>query len=255
MSYLNLDFDFFDHPKTRRLRGIVGHGAETYILRIWAHCGKFHPDDGILSGYSVPEIEEIAGWKGESGKCLEALLKVGMLELCQSTCLGTCSSNASEFKVHDWEDHQGHISMLKDRAKAGARARWGKKRDLDAQALPKQFSSNASGNAPFLSLPIHTLPKTKDKPLFNGQLFQQFKDRLSAEFKRKPLLIWPRIEEEALIEICGRPDAEDELDELIAYRKRNKNYFPQSIEKLLTAWDKTLDQSRNQEEEPQRNMI
>ena len=240
MSYLNLDFDFFDHPKTRRLRGILGQGSETLILRIWAHCGKFHPNDGVLTGYSVAELEEIAGWRGEQGKAIDALITVGLLKQCSSMCSSNAQANASALQVHDWCEHQGHISMLKDRAKAAAAVRWGKKTKSDAQAMLKHQPSNAISNAPFQSVPIQSNPVYRA-----NKLIQRFKDQLSVEFKRKPMLVWPQREEQALADICIRPNAEEELREVFDYRKMNAPFFPRSISSLLEGWDKTLDQARN----------
>lgn len=79
----------------------------------------------------------------------------------------------------------------------------------------------------------------------NGKLLEDFKTQLSAEFKRKPQIVWPRLEEEALVQICRRPEAKEEYRELLDYRKVNPAYFPRSIGSLLEGWDKTLDQARS----------
>lgn len=80
MAYLNLHLDYFDHPKTKRLIGLLGKGAEVIPIRVWAYCGKYHARDEKLAGYSAQEIESVIGWWGEEGKAIEALLKVGFIE-------------------------------------------------------------------------------------------------------------------------------------------------------------------------------
>lgn len=59
MASLNLDMDYFGHPKTKRLVGLLGRGAEVLPLRLWCHVGKYHAQDGRLAGYSPQEIEAI----------------------------------------------------------------------------------------------------------------------------------------------------------------------------------------------------
>jgi hypothetical protein len=150
MPYLNLDLDYFDHPKTVRLVGLLGRGADLLPIRLWSYCGKFHAENGELTGYSPEEIEAALKWWGQPGRALEALLrpfkeKPGFLERIESG-----------YKVHDWEKINGHIAALKERATAAANARWDKYRSADAQALPKHSLSNAPGNAlSFPSLPNH----------------------------------------------------------------------------------------------------
>ena len=65
MAYLNLDPDYFNHPKTIRLIGLLGVGAAEYPIRLWCYCAKYHPVDGLLRGYSDVEIESAASWRGE----------------------------------------------------------------------------------------------------------------------------------------------------------------------------------------------
>jgi hypothetical protein len=125
MPSLNIDLNFFDHPKVKRLRALVGPEAEIYIIRLWAYAGKFHSEDGILKGYSGPEIEGLAEWKGKPGVMLQAMLKVGFIE----------SGN----RIHDWAEHEGHLLVYKARARVANAARWKK------HSLEKNASSNPKG--------------------------------------------------------------------------------------------------------------
>ena len=81
MPYLNLDVDYFEHPKTRRLVGLLGSGAEIYPQKLWVYCAKFHCETGILINYKREDIEAICGWSGEPGMLYGALLEVGFLDL------------------------------------------------------------------------------------------------------------------------------------------------------------------------------
>lgn len=185
MPYLNLDLDYFSHPKTNRLIGLLGRGSEAFPLRLWCYCGKYHPGDGRLSDYSVQEIESVLGWCGESGKLVQALLKVGFLH-----------KDTKGYYVHDWLEHEGHLEALKERAKTAAKARWNKYRqvnnsqqviDVDkentyatsnAQASPKHCLTNA----PYHTKPNLTKPKEKEHSppsLYNPRQGQQNRGRES----------------------------------------------------------------------------
>ena len=115
MPYLNLDLDYFNHPKTRRLIGLLGKGSEVIPIKIWAYVGKYHARDGKLTGYSAQEIESIVGWWGNEGEMIAALIKVGFLK-----------NNKDGFYIHDWIDHEGHIVAYKEKAQMMANARWGR---------------------------------------------------------------------------------------------------------------------------------
>lgn len=125
MPSLNLDFDYFNHPKTRRLLGLLGRGAAELPVRLWCYCAKYFPDDGCLLSHSPQEVEAILEWSGDPGTAFAALLKVGFLE---ETPEGP--------QVHDWRDHAAHITAYHMRGKKMAEARW------------KDATSNACSNAP-----------------------------------------------------------------------------------------------------------
>lgn len=131
MAYLNVDCDYFDHPKVRRLIGLLGKGSEVMPLRLWAYCGKFHPGDGRLTGYSAQEIESCIGWWGQPEALVSALEKVGFIE-----------RDDAGYHVHDWIEHQGHIVAFREKGKALAEARWAKARNTHSIA-----ASNAHSNA------------------------------------------------------------------------------------------------------------
>ena len=67
MPYLNLDLNYFDHIKTKRLVGLLGRGSEVLPIRLWCACGKHRAESGKLDGYSAQEIESLVEWWGESG--------------------------------------------------------------------------------------------------------------------------------------------------------------------------------------------
>lgn len=113
MPSLNLDLNYFEHPKTKRLVGLLGRGAEVLPIKLWSYCGRLHAESGRLTAYSQQEIESIAGWWGRAGEMIDGMLKTGFLE-----------TDGDGYKIHAWKEHQGHIVNFHKRAKTAAKARW-----------------------------------------------------------------------------------------------------------------------------------
>jgi len=126
MPSINLDLNYFDHPKTKRLVGLLGRGADVLPVRVWCACGRHYSDSGKLTGLTAQEIESQVGWWGLPGKMIAAMVQVGFLE----------GNDVLGYSVHDWLDHSGHLAVYRARAKAAAQARWGKGKN--------HASSNAS---------------------------------------------------------------------------------------------------------------
>lgn len=85
------------------------------------------------------------------------------------------------------------------------------------------------------------------------ELTSKVKTKVSELYKRgnSP---WVYSEEHALAEVCRRPDALKEFDQILAWRLRmngnDRKFFPQSVEKLLNGWTASLDKSRTQSSTP-----
>lgn len=131
MAYLNLDLDYFDHPKTLQLVALLGDGTDSLPLRLWAYAGKYAPRDGVIGKRSPAEVEALIRWRGESGHAARALLRVGFL-----------SKAGGVFKVHDWKHHQGHIWALKIKNRKVAQKRWA---NIRKAASPVEKLADTSG--------------------------------------------------------------------------------------------------------------
>lgn len=126
VPYLNLDVDYFSHRKTVRLIGLLGRGAEALPIRVWAYCGKHHPESGSLASYSTQEIETAVGWWGTSGALVAAMVKIGFLD-----------QTDDGYACHDWLEYEGHLAAFHVRAKRAAKERW------DRYRQARQAGSNA----------------------------------------------------------------------------------------------------------------
>lgn len=135
MPSINVDLDYFDHPKTRRLIAMLGLGADILPIRLWVHVAKYHYESGVVAPPFTAGIESITCWWGQPGKCVAALIECGFLD-----------QVGDSLAVHNWIDHAGHIHAGKVKAKAAAKARWDKLKGGDADA-PSNAPSIAPGNA------------------------------------------------------------------------------------------------------------
>ena len=143
MPYLNLDLDYFTHPKVERLVDALGIEAFHYPIRLWCYAGKHFSESGVLENCSVRQIENAIGWKGETGKLIENLVRFGFL-----------NSRGETYRVHDWKQHAGHLWAFKRRAKSAAKTRW----TVYATSIRQALVTNAKGCAPLLSSPNLSSP-------------------------------------------------------------------------------------------------
>jgi len=156
--YLNLDLNFQDHPKTRRLEGILGPMSEILIVRLWLYCGKVHPIDGVMRDHSVAEVEGIIRWRGEPGAAVAAMERVGFIQPVDN--LGI-----SGWFVVDWQQHQGHLAALSRRGRENAEKRWSSITTSNASSITKKKSSNAPSKP--------SIPSNPSKPSIPNQTYQE----------------------------------------------------------------------------------
>lgn len=113
MPSLNLDINYFDHIKVKRLVGLLGPGAEILPIKLWAYCAKHCPVNGSLNGHSIEEIEHVMGWNGEKGRAVDSFTKINLLKKIKNG-----------YKIHKWEQHEGHLRKFHLRALRANFVRW-----------------------------------------------------------------------------------------------------------------------------------
>ena len=123
------------HPKTIMLMRQAGDRAFYSLVRLWAYVAQNKPS-GELTDLSTDYIEIAADWQGEPGAFVQALVDLRFLDPIEGG-----------YRIHDWEEHNGYASaagMRSEKARKAAKAKW--QRADDAQAVPKQCSSNAQAD-------------------------------------------------------------------------------------------------------------
>lgn len=141
---IRLKLEFFDHPKTRKLRKRLGTEAVVCLIRLWMWTAGNRPG-GRLTGLDAEAVELAAHWDGEDGALVAALCELRLLD-----------ERDGEFAVHDWETHQAYASKSEERsskARRAAAARWGRSREVGDMAEPSVRGWRGVGRDDARSMP------------------------------------------------------------------------------------------------------
>lgn len=155
---IRLSLDFFDHPKSKKLKKRLGLEGVMALLKLWAWTAGNRPG-GMLTGLDAEAVELAADWDGEDGTFVSTLLDLRLLDDADGT-----------FAIHDWEDHQAYASKSEERsskAKKAAEARWSKakeEQEADTSNAQPMLTDATSINEHAFS----NAPETRNqKPVFN----------------------------------------------------------------------------------------
>lgn len=107
---IRVDTGFPRHRKTMHLSRLVGSGAIGHLVTFWVAVALQCPD-GDLDGWSERDVENAAGWSGEPGKLVAALLETRFLD-----------ATDTGFTPHDWKEHQPWVIGAKKRSEAAKNA-------------------------------------------------------------------------------------------------------------------------------------
>jgi len=88
------------------------------------------------------------------------------------------------------------------------------------------------------------IAKTALKPQTEGATVMELKTLISELFGRSESDHWSYMEESLLVEVAKRPKCGLELNQMTRFKARDPQFFPQSVEKLLSGWTTTLDRAR-----------
>ena len=155
---IRLSLDFFDHPKSKKLKKRLGLEGVMALLKLWAWTAGNRPG-GMLTGLDVEAVELAADWGGEDGTFVSTLIDLRLLDDADGT-----------FAIHDWGDHQAYASKSEERsskAKKAAEVRWSKakeEREADTSNAQPMLTDATSINEHAFS----NAPETRNqKPVFN----------------------------------------------------------------------------------------
>ena len=142
-----IDVNFFDHPKTVMLIGLIGSEADVYPLRLWRWCSMY-AKNGVVAGGRT-QIEGVLRWKGKAGSLHRALIRAGFLEADGKT-------------VHDFMEGVGRAIFLYEQKKQ-------KQREKYAEGILPQTETQSAGilpeeNGRIPAIPSHPRNSEKSNP-------------------------------------------------------------------------------------------
>jgi hypothetical protein len=163
MRRMNTDFrievGFFAHHKTRRLIRRCGLAGPWSLLQLWEFAAINKPD-GRLDGMSAEDIADAAKYEGDATEFVGALNEIGWLD-----------RRGKTFTLHDWSEHQPHVTnapLRKEIARQAAVTRWRKSTSSNAQSnapsMPEAMLIDAGSNAPSFLPSYHPNQPTNQPP-------------------------------------------------------------------------------------------
>ena len=149
---IRINVNFLDHPKTKRIQSKIGENGIICLIRLWCWCARFRPR-GKLFDLTAEEIEDAAGWRGNSKALLACLLLCGFMDETQEG-----------FQLHDWEEHNGWIYGSERRssiARKNITKRWAGNTDANTDA---NTNANTNANTPSPSPSPYPSPSPSPSP-------------------------------------------------------------------------------------------
>lgn len=102
-SDIRVSTTFRNHRKRRKLDRELGMPSGGFLVDLWIGSAMSRPD-GILTGWDETDIAIEAGWNGDAGEFVRALVDTGWLDEIENG-----------YALHDWVDHNGYAAAATDR--------------------------------------------------------------------------------------------------------------------------------------------
>lgn len=138
IMYVQLDEDYYGHPKTLQLVNLLGQEADTYPPRLWTWAMKY-AKDGVLKNEAM--LETACRWKGHSGKLAAALMESGFVDICN-----TEGEGRPMLEIHNWMRRTGHdIEVYEAKKKRLRDRRSGMSPEDSRNVSPKRSGAELNG--------------------------------------------------------------------------------------------------------------
>jgi len=125
---IRLATSFKGHRKRKKLKRLLGFGAEVYLIDLWLTAAMDCPE-GVLVGWDEEDIADSCDWDGDPQELVDALIECHWLE----------KDSDGEYALHDWCEHQGWACKARVRSEAASKnilLRWTLK-DVQPEQIPE----------------------------------------------------------------------------------------------------------------------
>jgi len=130
--YVQLDSDYWDHPKTLRLISLMGPRGENIPLKMWSWAARFK-----VSGTfdSVEQLALSCRYKGQPDRLQKALMQSGFID-------------ADGLTIHDWKTRTGHGILMYEREKQRQREKAERSRaKKEEESTPGTYHGTSPGTS------------------------------------------------------------------------------------------------------------
>lgn len=136
MAWIESHQELRDHPKTRRAARLLGIGTPQLIGHLhflwwWA---VDYAEDGDLARFDEFDIADAAGWEGDPGQFVAALMQCG-----PGDSQGFIDP---DYTLHDWDDYAGRLIQQRE-ANRERQRRYREKQAATAQQQSTKEARNA----------------------------------------------------------------------------------------------------------------
>ena len=144
--YVQLDADYWDHPKTLVLVEMLGPTADVYPPRLWSWCAKYRKN-GVMA--SIAQIAHACRWAGDPKQLADGLYAAGFLE-------------SDLLTLHDWMDRSGGDIAVYEGKKRRMREKYHQSKDSNV-SLSEEVRKPSSNIPPIGTERIGTERKGSDR--------------------------------------------------------------------------------------------
>jgi hypothetical protein len=139
LPWVMVSVELEDHPKTQALVRRLGQPfAALYLVRVWAHFGRWHEDGCVTdSDDAVKNLEAAAKWDGNPGDMVAALLEAGFLD-----------RPKGRIAVHNWSEWSGKYAERKAADRQRKNARGGDNPPGGQGTVPQDIQRNSGDASP-----------------------------------------------------------------------------------------------------------
>ena len=105
------------HPKTIKLKRLIGTWEPIVVLWLWAAENR---PNGDFSGMEIDDIAIAANWDDDPEKLISAMVSVRFME----------RVDGGAYVLHGWQEHNAYAANAEKRSEAArlaAQAKWGKR--------------------------------------------------------------------------------------------------------------------------------
>lgn len=210
-KWVRIKTDIFEHRKMFHLRNLIGDRAFGIIPQLFVFAGRMQ-NDGDFSKFTSSQLALALHYDESKIGLYDALIQSGWMD--------------SDFKIHDWDEHNGwHSARIEGSSKGGKKTQ---------ELLRKEQEEEDKKIA---LVPQKQLDESVEK----------LKQKISSWFRRRPSTQWSDKELKSLKLVCAAGVEDEDLKIMEEYYTSQCQFLRRDIPTLLNNWNGELDRARKRD--------